>query len=101
MLDQRKHSLFSLVQRNKGKPKVVGSLVAYLREEMNAYGMEMLPIRYDHILQLESLPHHHSDPFDRLLIAQTMSESLPILWYSAFVLRAEGPFHTSLGRSPR
>jgi PIN domain nuclease of toxin-antitoxin system len=30
-------------------------------------------------LQLESLSHHHSDPFDRLLIAQALTESLPIL----------------------
>jgi hypothetical protein len=30
-------------------------------------------------LQLESLPHRHSDPFDRLLIAQALTESLPIL----------------------
>jgi PIN domain nuclease of toxin-antitoxin system len=46
---------------------------------MNAYGMQLLTIRYEHILQLESLPHHHSDPFDRLLIAQALTESLPIL----------------------
>jgi PIN domain nuclease of toxin-antitoxin system len=62
-----------------GKLNTIGSSVAYIRDEMNAYGMELLPIRYEHILQLESLPHHHSDPFDRLLIAQATTESLPIL----------------------
>jgi PIN domain nuclease of toxin-antitoxin system len=62
-----------------GKLNTIGSSVAYIRDEMNAYGMELLPIRYEHILQLESLPHHHSDPFDRLLIAQALTESLPIL----------------------
>lgn len=31
------------------------------------------------ILRLESLPPHHGDPFDRLLIAQAINESLPIL----------------------
>jgi PIN domain nuclease of toxin-antitoxin system len=41
--------------------------------------MKLLPIRYEHILNLEQLPHHHSDPFDRLLIAQAFTESLPIL----------------------
>jgi PIN domain nuclease of toxin-antitoxin system len=39
----------------------------------------LLPIRYEHILQLERLPLHHSEPFDRLLIAQAVAESLPIL----------------------
>jgi PIN domain nuclease of toxin-antitoxin system len=62
-----------------GKLNTIGSSVAYIRDEMNAYGMSLLPIRYEHILQLASLPHHHSDPFDRLLIAQALTESLPIL----------------------
>jgi PIN domain nuclease of toxin-antitoxin system len=46
---------------------------------MENYSMRLLPIRYEHILTLESLPAHHSDPFDRLLIAQAITESLPIL----------------------
>ncbi len=62
-----------------GKLNTIGSSVAYIRDEMNAYGMQLLPIRYEHILALESLPHHHGDPFDRLLIAQALTESLPIL----------------------
>ena len=62
-----------------GKLNTNGSSVAYIHDEMNAYGMQLLPIRYEHILQLESLPHHHSDPFDRLLIAQALTEPLPIL----------------------
>jgi PIN domain nuclease of toxin-antitoxin system len=62
-----------------GKLNTLGSSVAYIRDEMNAYSMELLPIRYEHILNLEALPHHHSDPFDRLLIAQALSEGLPIL----------------------
>jgi PIN domain nuclease of toxin-antitoxin system len=62
-----------------GKLRAVGSSVAYVRDEMEEYGMELLPIRFEHILQLEVLPPHHGDPFDRLLIAQARSESLPIL----------------------
>ena len=62
-----------------GKLNAVGSSVAYIRDEMGEYGMELLPVRYEHILQLEHLPLHHSEPFDRLLIAQAVAESLPIL----------------------
>jgi PIN domain nuclease of toxin-antitoxin system len=45
------------------------------------YGMEILPIRYEHLLALESLPLRadHRDPFDRMLIAQALAESIPIL----------------------
>jgi PIN domain nuclease of toxin-antitoxin system len=77
--------LFSLVSLweiaikiKTGKLNTIGSSVAYIRDEMDAYGMQLLPIRYEHILQLESLPRHHGDPFDRLLIAQALTESLPI-----------------------
>lgn len=81
--DELVFSLVSLweiaIKIKTGKLNAIGSSVAYIRDEMNAYGMELLPIRYEHILQLESLPHHHNDPFDRLLIAQSITESLPIL----------------------
>ena len=66
-----------------GKLNALGSSVSYLRNEMENYSMQLLPIRYDHILALESLPVHHSDPFDRLLIAQAITESLPILTHDA------------------
>ena len=66
-----------------GKLNALGSSVAYLRDEMENYSMQLLPIRYEHILQLEALPVHHSDPFDRLLIAQAITESLPILTHDA------------------
>jgi PIN domain nuclease of toxin-antitoxin system len=62
-----------------GKLNAIGSSVAYIRDEMSSYGIELLPLRYEHILQLELLPPHHSEPFDRLLIAQAIAESLPIL----------------------
>jgi PIN domain nuclease of toxin-antitoxin system len=39
-------------------------------------GMEILPIHLPHLLVLQTLPFHHRDPFDRLLISQAKSESL-------------------------
>src|SRR5215831_6098238 len=60
-----------------GKLNTIGSSVAYIRDEMDNYSMELLPIRYEHFLRLEMLPHHgHADPFDRLLIAQSLDEDL-------------------------
>ena len=35
---------------------------------------EILPIEPAHIFALDSLPNHHKDPFDRLLIAQAIVE---------------------------
>jgi len=87
ILTSKEHELyFSLVslweiavKMKIGKLNTVGSSVTYIRDEMGEYGMELLPIRYEHILQLERLPLHHSEPFDRLRIAQAVAESLPIL----------------------
>ncbi len=38
-----------------------------------------LPIEHEHALEVSRLPHHHRDPFDRILVAQAQIERLPIL----------------------
>lgn len=40
---------------------------------------KVLNINLEHILQLDKLPFHHKDPFDRILIAQAKVESLTLL----------------------
>ena len=44
-----------------------------------ASGFDLLPLALEHILTLEQLPLHHRDPFDRLLVAQAISEPLTLL----------------------
>lgn len=39
-------------------------------------GFEKLLIDFVHAEQVAELPHHHKDPFDRLLIAQALTERL-------------------------
>lgn len=41
--------------------------------------LRVLPYTSDHAFQFFHLPLHHSDPFDRLLIAQALSEKIPIV----------------------
>jgi PIN domain nuclease of toxin-antitoxin system len=41
--------------------------------------IKTLPISIDHLLALERLPMHHRDPFDRILIAQSLQENLPVI----------------------
>lgn len=55
-----------------------------LRDEEFRYGIqesgfEELAIRFEHGLVAGDLPPHHRDPFDRMLIAQTMTESLRLV----------------------
>ena len=47
--------------------------------QLTANAMDLLPIKVGHIARVASLPLHHRDPFDRLLIAQSLEENLPIL----------------------
>lgn len=56
------------------KLKLNGSLENLLPERIN-----ILPIDLEHILQVQSLPFHHSDPFDRLIIAQAMINDFEIM----------------------
>lgn len=44
-----------------------------------ACGFRELPVIADHVRQLLSLPLHHHDPFDRMLIAQAMTEPLQLI----------------------
>jgi PIN domain nuclease of toxin-antitoxin system len=39
----------------------------------------MLHILPEHLQVLETMPFHHGDPFDRLIIAQSLSENIPII----------------------
>ncbi len=40
---------------------------------------DLLPISLEHIEEVTQLPHHHGDPFDRMLIAQARVENLTII----------------------
>lgn len=51
----------------------------WVRRHADSLGLALLPIRPKHVYELENLPEIHKDPFDRLLIAQAIVESLPIL----------------------
>jgi PIN domain nuclease of toxin-antitoxin system len=50
-----------------------------------------LPISVDHALRVSELPHHHADPFDRILIAQAIAESLTIVTADAIFDRYPVP----------
>jgi PIN domain nuclease of toxin-antitoxin system len=49
--------------------------VAELHDATVADGFETISVRVDHTFALAALPNHHRDPFDRLLIAQAITES--------------------------
>lgn len=48
---------------------------------------EELPITIAHTVRLRTLPAHHRDPFDRLLVAQAIEEHLTIVTHDPVIAR--------------
>jgi len=62
-----------------GKIELPEPVETYVPTRMARQGITALPITHTHALTVSTLPPHHRDPFDRLLIAQAIVERLPIL----------------------
>jgi len=87
MLESSKHELFLssassweiAIKYALGKLPLPESPRQYVPDRMLASGVTGLPVEHRHSLLVADLPSHHRDPFDRLLVAQAMVESMPIL----------------------
>jgi PIN domain nuclease of toxin-antitoxin system len=51
----------------------------FIPAQLMSNGFEPLPLSLTHALAVAQLPDHHRDPFDRLLVAQAIVESIPIV----------------------
>lgn len=50
-----------------------------LLERLTEFGCDMLPVKAEHAMRMADLPVIHRDPFDRLIVAQALSEDLILL----------------------
>ncbi len=62
----------------------IGKLTLHISlEELFEYAdrnqIEIMQISNEHLLTLSKLPAHHSDPFDRLIVSQALSENLTLI----------------------
>ena len=77
-------SLWELaIKRAKGKIGTPDNLASTCEKD----GMMLLAISPFHAEQAASLPLHHRDPFDRMLVAQAQAEGLTIVTRDAAILR--------------
>jgi PIN domain nuclease of toxin-antitoxin system len=51
----------------------------FIHQHMVRNNFELLQITDEHLAWLVDLPFHHRDPFDRLLVAQSLYEQIPIV----------------------
>ena len=51
----------------------------FIRNHVKGNDIKILNVELSHILALENLPFFHRDPFDRLIICQSINEDVPII----------------------
>ena len=68
-----------LIKVKTGKLPLPEPSGPYLVKKLSENRIDVLPIKLDHVLRIETLAVHHRDPFDRILIAQSMVEKLPLI----------------------
>jgi len=67
------------IKQSKGKLTLVLPLEEYIEEKIKLEDFDLLPITLEQLSMISTLPFHHKDPFDRLLIAQSIVEKIPLL----------------------
>ena len=82
-------SLWEAIQKAQvGKLSLPLPAGPFLTDELSSNHVRLLPVSLSHVLRVEELPLHHRDPFDRLLIAQSIEEGWPIVtadpWFARY-----------------
>ena len=67
------------IKAAKGRLTLPEKPAAYVSSRISQHRFLSLPIQMSHALHVYNLPLHHADPFDRLLIAQSQLETLPLV----------------------
>jgi PIN domain nuclease of toxin-antitoxin system len=67
------------IKSSIGRLKLRDPWDVWMPEALEAHGLNTLSISVAHAVAVAALPRHHTDPFDRLLIAQAQLEQLTIL----------------------
>jgi PIN domain nuclease of toxin-antitoxin system len=79
-----------LIKVQAGKLLLPQPAGPYLVRKLSQNRIEVLPITLDHVLKTETLPFHHRDPFDRVIIAQGIKEKWPIVtadpWFARYAV---------------
>src|SRR5205823_6439688 len=67
------------IKVSAGKLNLGGPYEPFVLGHIRRNGFTILPIRIDHAAVVATLPLHHRDPFDRMLVAQALAEQIPLL----------------------
>ncbi len=62
-----------------GKMSLSAPFDVLFPHQLQINGFELLPVKIEHTSVVTTLPFHHRDPFDRLLIAQVIEEKMTLV----------------------
>ncbi len=68
------------IKTSIGKLELLQPFDRLIPKQIKSNSIKVLPINLDHLSQLIKLPFHHRDPFDRLIISQSITEKIPIVF---------------------
>lgn len=52
---------------------------AFFSEQIRLLSLRLLPVSLAHVARVATLPFHHRDPFDRMLVAQSLTENMALV----------------------
>ncbi|HZL94517.1 MAG TPA: type II toxin-antitoxin system VapC family toxin [Vicinamibacterales bacterium] len=67
------------IKTSLGRLTMPRPMERFLAEQLGVNGCRLLHIDLDDVATVAALPFHHRDPFDRMLVAQALSEELTIV----------------------
>jgi PIN domain nuclease of toxin-antitoxin system len=67
------------IKMSVGKLRLESAVDLFVPQQLDLNGMGLLGITVEHIAAVSTLPFHHRDPFDRMLIAQAQVEQMSIV----------------------
>ena len=74
-----------VIKYSLGKLAIPSNPKTWLPDAVLKMGLQQLSVTHRHSLDVIQLPHHHKDPFDRLLIAQARVENMSLLTPDAMI----------------
>jgi PIN domain nuclease of toxin-antitoxin system len=67
------------IKHSLGRLALPLPLKKFIATHVPANKVNLLPITVPHLLTFAQMPWHHRDPFDRILVAQALTENIPII----------------------
>lgn len=75
------------IKAQLGRIKLPGKPDVFISDQMAINAIQSLPIQSSHALHVINLPYLHKDPFDRIIVAQSQLERLPVITSDPFIAK--------------